>query len=364
MPYPIIETLSQKSFSNDSISGIVKWQSPSNIALIKYWGKHSIQLPRNPSLSITLRESLTTTEIEYEVKQKTDGLSTEFLFEGKPAKDFETRILAFLNKQSSLFPFLDQVHLKIKSSNTFPHSSGIASSASAFSALALCILNISEAMTDNKKTKQDFYQEASELARLGSGSASRSVYGGYVAWGAHPDYPHYNDNYAVSVATSIHPIFNNYHDAILIVSGEKKKTGSSAGHALMERHPFAKARYEQANRNLTLMHRVLETGDLDQFIEIVENEALSLHGLMMSSNPGYLLMEHNTILIIEKIRNFRSETKIPVCFTLDAGPNVHLLYPDQYRQQVLQLINSELLPLCDNNSWIDDGVGNGPVQLI
>jgi len=356
--------LIQKNSLNISRSGTVKWQSPSNIALIKYWGKHGIQLPQNPSLSITLRESLTTAEIEYEVKQKTDGLSLEFFFEGKPAKDFETRILNFLNKQLDRYPFLEQAHLKINSSNTFPHSSGIASSASAFSALALCVLSISEAVTGNKKPEQDFYQEASELGRLGSGSASRSVYGGYVVWGAHPDYSQYSDNYAVAVATSIHPIFNNYHDAILIVSGEKKKTGSSAGHALMERHPFAKARYEQANRNLTLMHRVLETGDLDQFIEIVENEALSLHGLMMSSKPGYLLMEHHTMLIIEKIRNFRSETKIPVCFTLDAGPNVHLLYPDHYRQQVLQMINSELLPLCDNNRWIDDGMGNGPEQIF
>ncbi len=353
----------QKNSSNISRSGTVKWQSPSNIALIKYWGKHGIQLPHNPSLSITLRESLTTTEIEYEVKQKTDGLSLEFFFEGKPAKDFETRVLNFLSKQLDRYPFLVQAHLKINSSNTFPHSSGIASSASAFSALAMCVLSISEAVTGNKKPEQDFYQDASELGRLGSGSASRSVYGDYVVWGVHPDYPQYSDNYAVAVATSIDPIFNNYHDAILIVSEEKKKTGSSAGHALMERHPFAKARYEQANWNLALMHRVLETGDLDQFIEIVENEALSLHGLMMSSNPGYLLMEHHTMLIIEKIRNFRSETKIPVCFTLDAGPNVHLLYPYQYRQQVLQLINSELLPLCDNNRWIDDGIGNGPVQI-
>lgn len=354
----------QKNSLNISRSGTVKWQSPSNIALIKYWGKHGIQLPQNPSLSITLRESLTTTEIEYEVKQNTDGLSLEFFFKGKPAKDFETRVIDFLNKQSSQFPFLNQVQLKINSSNTFPHSSGIASSASAFSALALCILSISEAVTGNKKSGQDFYQEASELGRLGSGSASRSVYGGYVVWGAHKDFPLYSDRYAVSMSGKIHMVFDNYQDAILIVSGEKKKTGSSAGHALMERHPFAKARYEQANRNLALMHRVLETGDLDQFIQIVENEALSLHGLMMSSNPGYLLMEHNTMLIIEKIRNFRSETKIPVCFTLDAGPNVHLLYPDQYMQQVLQLINSELLSLCDNNRWIDDGMGNGPMQLI
>lgn len=345
-------------------SANIKWKSPSNIALIKYWGKHNNQLPRNPSLSITLRESTTSTEIDYRIKSKSEGLSIDFFFEGKPAKDFADRIDKFLNKQTPKFPFLNQIHLEINSSNTFPHSSGIASSASAFSALALCLMNISESFSGNKKTGTEFYKAASELARLGSGSASRSVYGGYVVWGAHQDFPEYSDNYAVPVCTKIHPIFQNYHDAILIVSGETKKVGSSAGHALMEGHDFAQARYDQANRNLVMMHKVLETGNLDQFIEIVENEALSLHGLMMSSNPGYLLMEYNTIRIINIIRDFRAETNIPLCFTLDAGPNVHLLYPDQNRKEVLHLIKSELIPLCDNKRWIDDGLGKGPAQLF
>lgn len=353
--------MTQKAYTK---SGHIKWQSPSNIALVKYWGKHSNQLPHNPSLSITLRESITSTEIEYRLKPKSEGLSIDFFFEGKPAKDFADRIGKFLNRQLANYPFLNQIHLEINSSNTFPHSSGIASSASAFSALALCLMSVSESFKEVKKTETEFLQAASELARLGSGSASRSVYGGYVVWGAQKDFPQYNDNYAVPVTTNIHPVFDNYHDSILIVSGETKKVGSSAGHKLMEGHAFAQARYEQANRNLVLLHQVLESGDLDQFIEIVENEALSLHGLMMSSNPGYLLMENNTMQMINLIRDFRAETKVPFCFTLDAGPNVHLLYPDQYKKEVLQLIQSELLPLCDNDRWIDDGLGQGPTQVL
>lgn len=353
--------MTQKAYTK---SGYIKWQSPSNIALVKYWGKHGNQLPRNPSLSITLRESITTTEIEYRLKPKSEGLTIDFFFEGKPAKDFADRIGKFLNKQTANHPFLNQIHLEINSSNTFPHSSGIASSASAFSALALCLMSVSESFKQVKKTEIEFFQAASELARLGSGSASRSVYGGYAVWGALKDFPQYSDNYAVPVTTNIHPVFDNYHDSILIVSGETKKVGSSAGHKLMEGHAFAQARYEQANRNLVLLHQVLESGDLDQFIEIVENEALSLHGLMMSSNPGYLLLEFNTMQMINLIRDFRAETKVPLCFTLDAGPNVHLLYPDQYKKEVLQLIQSELLPLCDNNRWIDDGLGLGPTQVL
>lgn len=352
-----------KVFASGINTGLVKWQSPSNIALVKYWGKHGNQLPGNPSLSMTLDHSITTTEIEYEVKDKA-GLSLEFFFEGERVKEFEARIFAFLTKQSQRYPFLKQLHLKINSSNTFPHSSGIASSASAFSALALCLLSIEEKIKDRRRSEADFYREASELARLGSGSASRSIYGGYVVWGAHQEFPKYSDHYAVPGAIPVHPVFRNYHDAILIVSGEKKKTGSSAGHALMEGHPFAGARYDQANKNFFSLHKILETGDLDHFIEVVENEALSLHGLMMSSNPGYVLMKGRTIRIIERIRDFRTSEKIPVCFTLDAGPNVHLLYPERYQETVLQLINSELLPLCDNKRWIDDVMGSGPVKMI
>lgn len=347
-----------------SESGTIKWQSPSNIALVKYWGKHGNQLPRNPSLSMTLSNSSTTTEIHYEQKSKTDGLSLEFQFEGKPAKDFETRIHNFLDGQLNQYAFLKQLHLKISSFNTFPHSSGIASSASAFSALALGILTIEEKITGQSVAEEEFCRRASSLARLGSGSASRSVYGGYVVWGAHKDFPEYSDQYATPLALSIHPDFYDYHDAILIVSGEKKKTGSSAGHKLMEKNPYAKVRYQQANQNLLRLHQTLETGDLERFAEIVENEALTLHGLMLSSSPGYLLMNGRTISIIERIRAFRQAEKVPVCFTLDAGPNVHLLYPERYREAAQQLIDSELLELCDNNRWIDDRMGNGPVKLI
>jgi len=350
--------------SEDLQSGKVKWQSPSNIALVKYWGKHGNQLPQNPSLSMTLHRSCTTTQIEYEVKNINDGPSLEFYFEGKPAVNFEKRILTFLNSRTQQFPFLKQLHLKINSSNTFPHSSGIASSASAFSALSLCVLSIQEMVNGQKTNTPDFYQQASELARLGSGSAGRSVYGGYVVWGAHTNFPLYNDQFAVPVTVPVHPVFQNYHDAILIVSGEKKKKGSSAGHALMEDNPFASARYKQAKTNLVLLHKVLETGDLEQFIQIVENEALSLHGLMLSSNPGYLLMKGRTIRIIQRIREFRKLENIPVCFTLDAGPNVHLLYPEKDRSAVLKWIKDELLGLCDHNRWIDDKTGEGPERIV
>jgi len=132
---------------------------------------------------------------------------------------------------------------------------------------------------------------------------------------------------------------------------------------LMNNHPFAQARVQQANKHMLELHKILSTGDTERFIQIVENEALSLHGLMLSSNPGYFLFEENTIKIIEKIRAFRQSSKIPVCFTLDAGPNVHLLYPGNSKVEVIEWIENELAGFCHNQKWIDDAMGKGPVKV-
>ena len=211
--------------------------------------------------------------------------------------------------------------------------------------------------------QKEFFQEASDLARLGSGSASRSVYGGYTIWGKVEGFSNYSDKYASTLKSTIHPVFRTFYDAILIVSGENKKVGSSAGHSLMEKHPYAKSRYQQAMNHTIEMIHILETGDLDRFIEIVENEALTLHGLMMSSDPGYILIKSETIEIIERIRNFRQTQKIPVTFTLDAGPNVHILYPESYRKEVIKFIEDKLVVFCDAGQWIDDSIGRGPKML-
>ena len=341
--------------------GKVRWRSPSNIALVKYWGKHGNQLPNNPSLSMTLQNSFTDTEVVFKtVKEK--GLEIELEFEGKPAPDFRQRIFNLLSQQSDKYPFLKQISLKINSNNTFPHSSGIASSASAFSALALCILEIG-LITGKKRTESAFFREASYLSRLGSGSAGRSIYGGFVVWGKFPEFKYYSNDFAVPIETEVHSLFKNFQDSILLVSEEKKKVGSTAGHALMLGHPYAEARYRQAEQNCREMHQVLKNGDLEHFVQIVETEALSLHGLMLSSNPGYLLIKPGTIEIINRVRAFRNETKIPLSFTLDAGPNVHLLYPAQYKNEVNSLIKEDLLLFCSGKKWIDDRMGKGPENL-
>jgi diphosphomevalonate decarboxylase len=312
---------------------------------------------------MTLSHSFSEVGIRYQAEQSRERLQVEFSFEGQKNERFELRILRYLNSLTPMLPFLHQLHMKIDTRNTFPHSAGIASSASGFSALALCLCTIEHSFFNTLSDASSFLQKASNLARMGSGSAARSIYGGYVTWGKIQGFDASADEYASPLATEIHPIFRDMYDTILIVSSREKSISSSTGHALMVNHPYAEARFSQANENYRALTRSLEKGDMDQFIGITEQEALSLHALMMSSRPGYMLLHPNTVLILERVRKYRDKTGHPVCFTLDAGPNVHLLYPGHYRETIQQFISGELLPLCENGRWIDDRVGEGPVRL-
>ena len=130
----------------------------------------------------------------------------------------------------------------------------------------------------------------------------------------------------------------------------------------MDSHPYAEGRIMQAKEHLAALLEVLRSGDMETFVRITENEALSLHGLMLSSDPSFLLMEPATIGMIRKIRSLRETTHIPLCFTLDAGPNVHLLYREIDKVPVEEFIREELLPHCEGGRWISDKIGNGPVK--
>ena len=341
--------------------GIVKWQSPSNIALVKYWGKHGRQLPGNPSISLTLDKAHTVTEIAYKANDSTQKQpQVQFKFEGKEAPTFKTRIENFLSGITNELSFLKNVDLDISSSNSFPHSSGIASSASSMSALALCLMEIENQLEG--KTGID-YQRASHIARLGSGSASRSVYGPIAVWGETNSVPRSSDLHAIPYMEKVHSNFEHFHDDILIISKKKKSVSSSAGHDLMTDNPYKSTRYEQAHRHVGEIITSMQNGDLEAFGDLVEKEALTLHALMMASSPPYMLMEPNTIRAINMIQQFRKEEKVPVYFTLDAGPNIHLLYPDLALSQVNQLKHL-LSPLCEDNMMIEDIIGTGPKALL
>jgi diphosphomevalonate decarboxylase len=132
----------------------------------------------------------------------------------------------------------------------------------------------------------------------------------------------------------------------------------------MHDHPYAERRFQQAHENLSKLKTVLETGDLDTFVQIVESEALTLHAMMMTSMPYFILMKPNTLEIINAIWKYRNETKIPVCFTLDAGANVHVLYPENTKEEILQFIKGELVGYCQNGQYICDEIGIGSEWIM
>jgi diphosphomevalonate decarboxylase len=357
------------TITNAIEKGNFQWSAPSNIALVKYWGKKDQQLPANPSISFTLNNCKTITKLAF-AKKHFDKLSVtnnrfsfELLFEGKPKEEFKAKIQKFFERIEKYCPYLKDYHFTIDTENTFPHSSGIASSASGMAALAMNIMSLEKAINPSI-TDDYFYQKASFLARLGSGSACRSVKGNVVVWGEHAEIKGSSDLFGVEFPAKIHENFKNYQDTILLVDKGEKQVSSTVGHDLMHNHPFAEQRFAQAHDNLAKIKIVLETGNLDEFIKIVESEALTLHAMMMTSLPYFILMKPNTLEIINTIWRFRNETNIPVCFTLDAGANVHILYPENVREHVLQLIKGELVGYCQNGNYICDSIGTGAIQIL
>jgi len=351
-----------EKYLNQIESGSFTWSAPSNIALVKYWGKKDNQIPANPSISFTLNHCKTITTVAFKAKENSNDFSFDLLFEGQPKEDFKPKILKFFERTHQYLPFLRDFHFTIDTQNTFPHSSGIASSASGMAALAVNFMSI-ERLLNPEMTEDYFNQKASFLARLGSGSACRSIIGKVVVWGNHAEISGSSDLFGVEFPEKIHPNFNNYQDTILLVDKGEKQVSSTVGHDLMNGHSFAERRFEQAHENLSKLKTILQNGDLNGFIKIVESEALTLHAMMMASLPYFILMKPNTLEIINRIWKFRNDTKIPVCFTLDAGANVHVLYPENVSTEILQFIQTELVGFCQNGQFICDRIGIGS-QLI
>lgn len=336
----------------------ITYSCPSNIALVKYWGKKEggIQLPANASISWSLSDLRATTTVQVSPK-KAASPELVFLLDGIPKPSFEPKINNFLKRIEPVLPFLGEVDLHISSKNNFPHGAGIASSAAGFGAMAMALV---EAEGQIELGSDEFLQKASYCARLGSGSASRSVYGEPAIWGLTPSYNGSTDEYAVPFRADIHPDLSNWMDAVMIVDAGEKSVSSTEGHALLSEHAYAQSRFNQAQKNLNELLSVLQKGEVERFIALVESEALQLHAMMMSSIPYYMLMRPHTISIIQEIWNYRRETSLPVCFTLDAGANVHVLFDARYKDDIQNFINTRLLTYCQNGLYLCSATGGKP----
>ncbi len=321
---------------------VCSWRSPANIALVKYWGKKGHQLPANPSLSMTLKECFTETKIQFRPAAKLD---VKISLAGKPQEQFAEKIRNFLHSLSTELPWLDGLSLDIETKNTFPHGAGIASSASGLSAIALCLMDYIQPTMD-----EQFFKRASYIARLASGSACRSVFGGFTTWGDESD--------LFASPIEVHRDLAHLHDTIVVVSSAEKSVTSTKGHERMSEHAFKEARFSQAKNNFVKIRSALTSGDMHEVGRITESEAFSLHAMMMTAPDSFTLLKPQSLMAIELVRDFRRESGLPVYFTLDAGPNLHLIYPEEGARKIETFIEHELGPLSEK--IIRDQRGEGP----
>ncbi|MDX8571996.1 diphosphomevalonate decarboxylase [Elizabethkingia sp. HX QKY] len=325
---------------------------PSNIALIKYWGKYENQIPANPSISYTLNHCRTNTTMEFLAGE---DFSVQTFLAGNEEQKFAEKIEKYFKNIEQYLPWILKGKYVIRTENTFPHSSGIASSASGFGAIAKCLMQL-DAIFSGNTSEEESLKKASFLARLGSGSACRSLYNGLVVWGNTKEVEGSSDLYAVQYPNDeIHPVFKNFNDWVLLIHEGEKSVSSTVGHGLMNTNPYAERRFQEAHENFAKLKNILKTGDLEGFIKLTEHEALTLHAMMMMSDPAFILMKTGTLEVINKIWDFRRITGLPLFFTLDAGANVHLLFPNDIESDKIKIfIQQELLPFTQKGGVVKD----------
>ena len=277
-----------------------------NIAFIKYWGDRDslLHLPSNGSISLNLDGLFTRTQVTFDSSLRTDRLKINGdEVDGQAL----SRVEVFLN----LVRRMSEVNCfaEVSSENNFPAGAGIASSASAFAALSLAAASAAGLDLDEA--------QLSRLARSGSGSASRSVPGGYVEWipGTSDE-----DSYARSIAGPEHW---DLVDCIAIVSQQHKQTGSWEGHALAETSPIQAVRVADAPRRLALCRRAILEKDFEALAEISELDCNLMHAVMMTSTPCLIYWLPATLGVMRAVQDWRS-AGFPAFYTIDAGPNVHV----------------------------------------
>ena len=278
-----------------------------NIAFIKYWGNadHDLRLPLNPTLSMNLDGLHTETTVTWTQDQPRHTLELNGQPAGAVALD---RVSGYLDQLRVRYDI--DGYASVVSANNYPTGAGIASSASAFAALALAATHAAGLSLDEA--------ELSTLARLGSGSASRSVPEGFVEW-------HAGDSHETSFAESIAaPNHWPLVDVIAIVSTEHKATGSTQGHRLADTSDLQVGRLANASKRFEICRRAVLERDFEAFANVVEADSNLMHAVMMTSRPPLFYWQPTSLHIMDYVRRSRAEG-LEVCYTLDAGPNVHCL---------------------------------------
>lgn len=316
-------------------------QASPNIAFIKYWGNrdNALRLPANGSISMNLDGFFTRTTVSFQPSLGFD----ELVINGHEAMGKGlTRVSAILDVVRAAAGIVAKA--EVVSENNFPTGAGIASSASAFAALALAATKAAGLEWSES--------QISRLARLGSGSASRSIPSGFVEWkmGAGDE-----DCYAVSIAPPEHWALA---DCVAIVAAGHKTTGSTEGHALAATSPLQAARVADAPRRLDMCRKAILERDFERFAAIVELDSDMMHAVMMTSQPALFYWQPATLAVMEAVREWR-RGGLPAAYTIDAGPNVHVIC----LQNDVDMVKVRLRGIPGVSDVLTAKVG-GPARLV
>ncbi len=295
--------------------------APSNIAFIKYWGRkdEALRLPTNGSISMNLSNLLTTTTVEFSEDFKKDTI----VINGVSNSNESNRVTMHLDRVRVLGK--TAMKAKVVSKNNFPTSTGLSSSASGFAALTLAAsaslgLQLSE-------------KELSSLARLGSGSACRSIPDGFVQWND-------GDTDATSYAHSLYPPeYWNIADIVAVVSQKPKEIPTSLGQQYVFSSPFFPKRLKNIKNKIRLIKQCMKQKDFEKFGELIEAEALEMHAIMMTSSPSLLYITPESLRVIQMVKKWRQEG-LQVYFTLNTGQDVHIICEQKNVAKIQKLLGN------------------------
>jgi len=289
-----------------------------NIAFIKYWGNrdHTLRIPSNGSISMNLEGLETRTTVTFDLSLGADTLTLNRTPVTGPGLERVAQMLERVRTMAGVSTFAQVI-----SENNFPTGSGIASSAAAFAALALASSTAAGLELDEKAL--------SILARTGSGSASRSIPGGFVEW-----LP--GDSHETSYARTFAPLENfPLADCVAVVSQAHKAVGSTGGHPLAATSPFQAVRVQDAPRRLEICRRAILERDFAAFAGIIELDSNMMHAVMQTSTPPLMYWQPATLAVMSAVQEWR-KNGIPAAYTIDAGPNVHVICPEGTQQQLAE----------------------------
>ncbi len=285
-------------------------KAPANIAFIKYWGKKNarLHLPYNASISMNLSKCTTTTTVEFSEDFGEDVVSTGFN---------KKRIIAHIDRLRTLAGNRQKVRVTTK--NSFPTSAGIASSASGFAALTMAAASALGLKLSEK--------ELTGLARLGSGSACRSIPDGFVKW---------EDSFAYSLYP---PEYWDIRDILLIVDKSQKHVASALGHEGATTSPYFGMRLERLLGRIARIEEALRRKNFQVFGEVTEEDCLDMHHVMQTQQPPLMYWNDATRKIMSDVIAWRKQG-ISAYFTIDAGPNVHLICEGKDEKRITDKIGT------------------------